>query len=231
MAEFHPAQELKQLRETLKTLPPKKKVEHLWTYYKWVLGVLAGFILIMVIVATGIRNINTEVLISGELVNVYIYQDGMDYLNAEYFEKLEGKEGKQKIQITESYLGDLNDPEYAETNSYTVVRTVAAVSAFELDYMMMNEMAVSRYLAEDLFIDLNELFTPQELAQMEDKLVYMLYEETGIKIPVAINITESGYAKKFIDSEEATYVAFIANTTRPEACRAFWDYLMACKAE
>ena len=231
MAEFHPAQELKQLRETLKKLPPKKRMEHLWIYYKWVLGVLAFFALIAVIVVTGIQNVNTENLISGELVNVYIYEDGMNYLNADYFEKLQGIKGKQRVNIIESYLGDFDDSEYAESNYYVVVRTVAAVAAQELDYMMMDERSLSRYLSEDLFIDLNELFTPQELVQMEDDLIYLLYEETGIRIPVAINIKESGYAKKYIDSEKATYIAFIANTTKPEACRAFWDYLMECKAE
>lgn len=231
MAEFHPAQELKQLRETLKKMPPKKRIEHLWIYYKWVLGVLAFFALVAVIAVNGIQNINTEILLSGELVNVNIYEDGANYLTADYFEKLQGVKGKQRIDIIESFLGDLNNSEYAESNYYVVVRTVAAVAAQELDYMMMDERSLSRYLSEDLFIDLNELFTPQELEQMGDDLVYLRYEETGIRIPVAINIKESGYAKKYIDSEKATYIAFIVNTTKPEACRAFWDYLMECKAE
>lgn len=231
MAEFHPAQELKQLRETLKKMPPKKRIEHLWIYYKWVLGVLAFFALVAVIAVNGIQNINTEILLSGELVNVNIYEDGANYLTADYFEKLQGVKGKQRIDVIESFLGDLNNSEYAESNYYVVVRTVAAVAAQELDYMMMDERSLSRYLSEDLFIDLNELFTPQELEQMGDDLVYLRYEETGIRIPVAINIKESGYAKKYIDSEKATYIAFIVNTTKPEACRAFWDYLMECKAE
>lgn len=231
MAEFHPVQEMRQLRDTLKTMPPKKKVEHLWIYYKWVLGVLAIFALIVAIVVTAIRNINTEVLISGELVNVYIYEDGMNYLSDDYFERLQGEEGKQKIEVVESYLGDTKDPEYAEHNYNVVVRTIAAVAAHETDYMMLNDMALAIYLREDLFLDLNELFTPQELAAMEEDIIYMLYEETGIKIPVAINITESGYVKKYVDSEKPIYMAFITNTTKPEACRAFWDYLMECKAE
>jgi hypothetical protein len=105
------------------------------------------------------------------------------------------------------------------------------MAAENLDYMILDEVALNRYLAEDMFLDLNQLFAPEELAQMEEELIYLLYEETGVRVPIAIRMNNTGYAKRFVESDKKIFIVFAANTPRKDACRAFWDYLVACETQ
>lgn len=219
------------LRKNLKTMNRRQKAEHLWTYYKWVLGILVILLVLTVIISTGVRNANIEILLSGELININTYQEGHDYISTDYFEKLQGNKKNQKIILNSGFMGDPADEQMAQANYYTIIRSVAEMSAQMLDYMMLDGMAMSSYLAEDMFMDLNRLFTPEELALMEENLVYLLYEETGERIPVAIRLNDTGYAKRFVESDKDIYIAFVENTPREKACRAFWDYLVACEPE
>lgn len=219
------------LRENLKRMNRRQQIEHLWEYYKWVLGVLAGLVMLVMIITTGVRNANTEILLAGELININTYQEGHDYISTDYFEKLQGIKGKQKIILNSGFLGDGSNPETAEGDYYTVTRSVAEMAAENLDYMILDEVALNRYLAEDMFLDLNQLFAPEELAQMEEELIYLLYEETGVRVPIAIRMNNTGYAKRFVESDKKIFIVFAANTPRKDACRAFWDYLVACETQ
>ena len=72
-----------------------------------------------------------------------------------------------------------------------------------------------------------ELFPAEELAQMEDSLVYVLYEETGEKIPMAINVTDSSFMASRLNYKKTAYLCFVAGTERSETCKVFYDYFMA----
>ena len=53
---------LHKIRDELAPMTPKQRWEHLWEYYKWVLGVLAGLVFIGAIIVTSVINNNTEAI-------------------------------------------------------------------------------------------------------------------------------------------------------------------------
>jgi hypothetical protein len=112
-----------------------------------------------------------------------------------------------------------------------LIRTSSEISNKTMDYFLVDSAALSCYFNEEILMDLRQLFTEEELAQMEESLVYVLYEETGEKIPMAINVTDSAFVTNRLNFEGAAYLGFTANTPRVETCRIFYDYFMAYRPE
>ena len=219
-----------ELKEALRPMPWKKKLEHLWEYYKWVLVVLLVVATIIYIAVVGYSNARVEGLLYGEIVNINFDTEGVEYLSKDFLEHLNGVKGDQKVSLFMSNLIIGQDSTY-ENYYAPLMRTSSEISNGKLDYVLVDSAALTVYFNEEILLDLRQLFTPEELAQMEDSLVYVLYEETGEKIPMAINVTESSFVKNRLTSETAVYLAFIGNTTRMETCRVFYDYFMAYKPE
>ena len=92
--------------------------------------------------------------------------------------------------------------------------------------MFLDEVALKFYLSQDIFMDLREFFTAEELRQMEDRLVYFELDD-GSRYPVAIHMEDTAFAKDCIDVKDAVFFAWIANTPHMDSCRVFWDYLNA----
>jgi len=204
----------------------KKKIEHLWLYYKWVLGLVALFAVLISIVVTGYKNANTEILVAGEVVNLGFDAEGHEHITDGFFEKMNGVEGKQAVNLFYSNLVTEDTTNAYETYYVPLLRTVGEMESKRLDYMMVDSGSLPYYLREDLFLNLEELFTAEELAQMEENLIYMLYEETGLRVPVAINITDTELISQHLNAEAKAYIAFIANTPRKENCRLFYDHIV-----
>lgn len=220
-------QKWNKLREDMAPMTFREKADHLWTYYYWVLIVLALAIMIVCIIASSVKNLKTEVLISGVFVNADIGLEGRGYLDEQYFEKLDGIPEKQKILITDINFQDPNTYEEIEFTYNATLRLMAMLGAEEVDYMVMDKLGLEYYLGQDIFADLNEFLTEEELEHWKDELIYLTYEEDEITIPVAINIKNTAFGQKYLTTEEDQYIGFAANTPRPEACKLLWEYLKA----
>lgn len=230
MRDFDIKQQWQELKDTLRPMPWKKKLEHLWEYYKWVLVVLLVAATIIYISVVGYSNARVEGLFYGEVVNLSIDTAGVEYLSTDFLEHLDGVEDDQKVSIYMSNLIVGNDSTY--DNYYApLMRTSSEISNKTLDYMLVDSAALTVYFNEEILLDLRQLFTEEELTQMGDSLVYVLYEETGEKIPMAINVTDSAFATNRLTYQTATYLCFVGNTQRLETCRIFYDYFMAYQPE
>lgn len=215
------------LMDELRPMTPKKRLEHLWEYYKWVLGVLVIIGFIVALVVTSLINLNTEVLVSGVLMNCDVDPEGFDYLSEGYYQthKTEGK--RQRVDIT---YRNYDDPETSEDPAfnYDALQSIMAmVAASALDYIMADDVGMEAMLMPDFWMDLRELFTEEELAQMDDRVIKLVVEETGEVIPMALNITDSEFCKTYMASEKgSTYIMFSITTPRPEACREMYERIM-----
>ena len=67
MQDFDIKQQWQELKDTLRPMPWKKKLEHLWEYYKWVLVVLAVVGMIVYISVVGYSNARVEGLFYGDV--------------------------------------------------------------------------------------------------------------------------------------------------------------------
>ena len=224
--DFDIKQQWQELKDVLRPMPWKKKLEHLWEYYKWVLVVLAVIGMIIYISIVGYSNLRVEGLFYGEVVNLDFDTEGVEYLREDFLEYLGGVEGDQKVSVFMSNLIMGDDSTY--DNYYApLMRTASEISDGKLDYFLVDSAALTCYCNEEILMDLRQLFTEDELAQMGDSVVYVLYEETGEKIPMAINVTDSAFMTSRLNYMKTAYLCFVANTERTETCKIFYEYFMA----
>ena len=217
------------LHEALKPMTFKEKCEHLWEYYKeWLLVVFLVFMGISLL-TTIVANRNKEVLISGMMVNIYIEQEGMNYLTSDYAKVLGATSKNQVAEMDATGFGDPMDPEEGENSYYASMILPARVTGKMLDYMILEQYSLEYYLLQDVFMDLRDFFTPEELEQLaaDDRLVYIQEEGDIDRMPIAVKITEMQFVKDNVNNEGEIYLSFAGSTPRPEMCRHLWEYLHA----
>lgn len=216
-------EQLVKLRSELATMTWKQRFDHLWTYYKWVLGVFVGLVMIISMVVTMIGQKQIDIRFAGMSVNLDLSDEALMYLTEEMEEFLV-TEDKQEVRLDLSGFGDLLDPEMADYNYNSALQVIALVSAAQLDYVMMDENAMSFYVRQEVFADLTTVLTPEQLALFEGRTVYAEPPD-GERYPIALDLRDTDFAA---DSElEEIFIGFPDNTQREYKAGQFLDYLLA----
>lgn len=220
------------LMADLKPMNWKQRIDHIWSYYKeWMFLGALGLVVICAIVGSLI-NANREILASGMMVNISIEQEGYDYLSTEYFEDLGGKKGRQIVELDyANFSSDIEDLSKAEENYTASMVLVGLVSAQRLDYMILDQESMEFYIPQEVYMDLTQFFTEEELTKLKDKLIYAREEEETEPIPVAVDISDLDYVKDNITTEGKIYFALSGSTQRLETCRDVWNRIHAWKSK
>lgn len=216
---------LQKVRSEFVGLTPRQKWEHFWEYYKGILVMLAVVIFIIAVIVGAINTLNTEVRLSGTLINVEVSPDGYVYLQDGYFERIGAQKGEEVVDL---YNMQFADPFTTLDQTYALnvqENVVAMISDEELDYLMFDELALPFFLSPDNVMDLRELFTQQELDAMGMALIKLQIPETGELIPVAIDIRDTVFFREYIATDDPIYLAFSIKTPRKEACLDFWYFI------
>ena len=229
-----------ELKEDLKPMTPKEKLDHLWTYYK---GVVFGFlfaVLVVIMAVSAYINANKEIVVSGMLANVYMTQEGYNYLTEDYAELL-GCEGNQVVELIASNFVSLSDPTSAEDNSTAAQKLILQVASGTMDYAIIDNIAIEFYASQDVFSDLRTIFPAEMIAQWEeqDMLYYIMVvpdgvdldnmeidPETADRIPIGIKIQSLPLVQ---DTMHGGEYYFCATSHEPdvEVIRGVWDHILA----
>lgn len=215
----------RKLAADLKPMSFSQKVDHLWTYYKeWL---LIAFLLLVGVcaVVTGIKNTSKDVVMSGMLVNISISQQGMDYLKVDYLDSIGGDPEKQKVELDYTNFESLADPTNSEDNYSKSMLLIARVTGGTLDYAILDKLGLEFYLTQDVFRDLREFFTPEELEALEPHLIYAQVEGEPDRWPMAVDITHLPFVKDTMGKEEVVYFTLSGNVRDEDACRSIWEYI------
>lgn len=217
----------KKLKETLAPMTPKERVEHIWEYYKITFLLVIVSIFLIVCVVASIVNAQVDVLFCGVLANADMSDAGYAYISDGYFAHLGGQR-MEEVRVNAVYFEYLSDQVNELDYNYNVAMgSIGLVESKQLDYIIANENALEFYMAQDILMDLREVFTQQELTEMEPYLIYVIIDQTGERFPVALNMEYIPFAREHMDLSKKMYFTLVANTQRKEQCRDFWDYLMA----
>lgn len=221
-------EELQKLREEMRPMTFKQKVDHIWTYYKDYILVSLPFLLIIVgLIASGISNA-TEKVVTGIMVNITIDQEGFNYLSTDYEEYLQLEKG-QEVKLEYTSFDDLTTSTDTENNYYAAMGVVGEVSAKTLDYMILDGLSMQFYATQEIYGDLRTVLTEEELAYFQEKdlIVYCLEEGQTEKWPAAVKIDDLPFVQKYIGSNDSVFFALSGSTQKPDACRAIWEYINA----
>ena len=214
----------RKLQQNLKPMTFSQKIDHLWTYYKYHLWILALFLIFAAAGITGIINAGKEVMISGVIVNVGISNKGYSYLSDEYADVL-NIDKKQSVELTYVQFTDPQSAENVSENYQAAMKIVAMISAKNLDYMIMDRAAMEFYMDQDIYMDLREMFSEEQLAQWASILIYAQPEGVEEMFPVAIDVSQLEFVKDTVSADGPVYLLFAANSPRITACKEFWEYL------
>lgn len=216
---------LLKMKEEMKDMTPKEKLEHLWEYYRWILWVCLGVAFVICGFVASIISLNTQLRLSGVLINVDVDPDGYVYLQEGYFERIGGQKGKELVNLRNMQFENpytTVDQTYALDVQETVV---ALISAQDMDYMMFDDLALPFFMDPEIMLDLRELFTPQELDALGSAVIKLQMPETGEVIPMAIEISDTAFYAQHMETAKPIYLAFAITTPRQEACKDFWQFI------
>lgn len=216
---------IEKLKNELKDMTPQEKLEHLWTYYKWVAGVFLGAIFVIAAIIASIISLNTQLRLSGVLINVDVSPDGYVYLQDGYFKRIGAEKGKELVNLRNMQF---ENPYTTVDQTYTLdvqESVVALIGAKELDYLLFDELALPFFLDPETILDLRELFSQEELDAMGSAVIKLQIPETGELIPMAIDIGDTAFYRDYMETDKAIYLAYAINTPRTEACLDFWQFI------
>lgn len=246
--------EIISLRDEMKPMTWKQRVDHIWTYYKEYIGLVALLLFVTVglisSMITGQERRNS--LVTGIMVNIVVDQEAKNYLTLDYAKHMGVAETKVKLENTD--FSDLTT-DLSEENYNASMIIVNEVSAKMLDYMIMDKLAMEFYTAQEVYLDLREFFTLEELQQFaaNDQLVFCLEEDTaagltqealyelqmraltpeGAEIdgcwPAAVKITDMEYIKENVLNEGDIYFAMAGSSQKFEEVRSIWEFMKAWK--
>lgn len=223
MATYEKVSKLEELKGHLKDMTWKERLDYLWEYYKWV-AILAGIVVVIVAsVISGIVQNSKTLLYSGITVNVSISEEGTTYLTDTLFAKLEGKEGKDKIELSPMYI-NLEAGAYTETATANVTKLISMISVGDVDYLLLDAYALQYCGNSGAFAPLENTLSQEMLAKFEGKIVTIQDEQSEYQ--AAIDISDLPFVKKHITSKDKVYIAFPGNTERSAQNEAFLEYLM-----
>ena len=175
-------QEIKQLREEMKPMSFKERVDHIWTYYKEYIGLIALLLFITTGLITSMFRANKEVIITGIMVNVAVDQEGMNYLVEDYASS-HGIKDADKVKLEYTTFHDL-ETNASEENYTAAMLVIAEVSAKKLDYMILDQLGMEFYSGQEVYLDLRDFFSTEELKILmeEKKLSFCIEEETLLEM-------------------------------------------------
>lgn len=225
MSELSSIKNLKNLKSDMANMTYKEKLNHIWTYYKWVLVVVLLLIMAVSVILGSIENKRQVMLLGGVTVNVQLSEEGKDYLNDDYLQVV-GTGNKRETMVL-SHTDIDNITSVYESNYYAVLSLLALCANQEVDYLILDQTGFEAMLIQGAYLHLSEVYTPEELEAMGEKVVFAQNKDETEPSAVAINITDTPFIQKNAEVKDTVYFVYVANSPRVEACRAFYDYLLA----
>lgn len=224
MATYEKISWFQRLKNDMKDMTFKEKIAHLWEYYKWfaIVGIL--LIVATVSVVTSVIQNSRELVYGGAIVNLSVTEEGKTYLKEGWFEALESNPKKQKIELDEIYIPDMEQTAFMESATANIAKITAMISAGYIDYVFADAYAIHYLGSVGSFQPLEVVLNQELLAQFEGKLV--TYEGDEQTYLVAIDISELPFVKENVISADKVYIAFPGNTGRTERNAEFLEYLI-----
>ncbi len=218
---------LKALKQNMANMTYKEKLVHIWTYYKWVLIVVLILIMGVSVLLAVAQNKQKILLLGGVTVNAQLSEEGRNYLREDYLQVIGTGNKHETIDLGHTNIASLQNTTTYEDNYFSVMSLMALCSNEELDYMIMDQEGFETMLIRGAYLGLDQVYTPEELEKMEDQVIYAKNGETQIPNAVALDITDCAFTQEHINTSGKVYFVYVINSPRVEACREFYNYLLA----
>jgi len=224
----------KKYRKLVDTMAPMtwpQRIDYVWFSYKEVVLIVALVLVLGIGMLTSFLQNNKETIFGGSFINVDMKQAGIDYLQSQYLQELEGDPETQQIEIVanqfEVYSSEL------DYNYNMAMSTFGYIEAGIIDYIIGDTLAMEWYISDEIYMDLALVFSKEELAELAaaDLLIYANLENTQIFTPIAVKLTDTDFAKDNLKTKDEVYLMFVGPLEFAEQYHDFYEYLMAWVSE
>lgn len=183
-------------------------VEYLWNNYTAQVIVIFLLIVLVAIIGSSIyQRTRPRPYLTLGLID---YDGYSEYLEGE---DIAAEDGSTEHLTINTFQGLSAETIASGEGQDTVMGITAMVAAGDLDGIIASgeSILLLQRNSGDYFYDLEEQFGENELAMLQDRLLYA-QDEDGVEYPVAVNISGLSALKGAGETPENMYVAFTYNT-------------------
>ena len=239
-----PEKEKAAQKAAFRAMRPEKKLEHIWTYYKW--PILLAAILLLILGSVLHRQLTKkESVLCLALANVAVGEDLEDELTDGFLRFLGADAKKREVYLyRDLYLSDSADTLNHEYAYASKMKLMGAVSAGKLDLVLMNREAydlLSRggYLLElspalftenaALYAQVLPILSSNEVVLSDNSIKYQLGEAETLEVETETvrNALDVSGLPLFARAgfPDTVYIGVIANSGRLANCIEFVSYV------
>ncbi len=219
-------EQIEQEKEKVKDMDKKTKWSYFKTYY--LSKVLIGLAVLCMVVWFGYDMIqgSREIVMSGCMINVNINSEGHQFLTNDYV-TASGNDPKKVIaQVSlENNLMFMDEEQAMDNQSYEMA-LFAQIAAGDYDYMILDEAAFEHFQKADIYSDLSQVLSSQELEVWQDRLVYTKRpdgkEDTFAS---AIRLTDTVLCERFEFNSKEVYIVLINVNEQNGNGKRLLDYI------
>ncbi len=201
-----------------KALPAKKKVEHIYEYYRWHILIGIAVVGLLVSLVTTIAGNRKDVLISGIFINNSTTAEGYAHLQQDYFDYC-GSDSNTRVDLVETRYLDFESGAVSQNDAASFMLVTSMIAARTLDYIVTDEATLAHFMEQEVVLDLRLALSDEQLAQ------YDVITLDGI--PAAIRLNGTAFADHYPLSSDTSCILLVASTQSYEKDARFLEYLLA----
>ena len=198
-------------------LPWKKKLEHIWIYYKWYLLVGIAVICMLVSIAGTVAENRKEVLISGIFINNSTSPEGYAHLMGDYWEYCGGSDD-QKVELVAGRTIHFDSETLSQEDAAAFMIVSSMIAAKTLDYIITDEASLDDFQEQEIIMDLRDILPAETLEQWDT------VEQDGAVI--ALRLENTAFAENYPLSADRSCILIVANAPSGQGVARFLEYLM-----
>ncbi len=215
---------LVQLKIDMEPMTLGQKADHIWSNFKEII-LIAGIALAMVVGYLVTLLTAPQPIFAGYMLNVQLSDAGEQAVCQDFLNSIGGS-GKQSVELLSGRFVENAKQDQVEYNIVVTTQLAAMMESQSLDFMLTDRYGASFFGKQGYYMDLTALFTAEELANLEGKLIYAQPEDAQAPYPVAVDISATAFAKKELMATGSKYLCIVANTARLDTCRTFYEFVL-----
>lgn len=227
-------QHLQTLKKNLEPMTWPQRIDHIWTYYKETILITVVTLIVVIGVSISALTPKKDLMMGGMLVNTFFNEEAESYLEEELLAQLNGD---PKTQETKIYTKTFTNPDTSAQDGDVLTTIFAMMYAEQVDYLLMDEVGLKSMIRMQGLLDMNEVFTPEEMEQLKDRFFYGQLQDdngdlVGDPIPMAMKVSDIPFIKECEKyNYRDVYLGFAINAPNKDSLRGFWDYILAWESK
>ena len=221
------------LRKAFRAMPPREKLDYIFTYYKFELVI--ALLVVVAVVSIGQRVLfPVKPMLYVGCANVTVGDDCEAALTTDFVAAQGGNSARTPVELyTGLYLSANPAPEDHQYAYASRMKIMGAINAKKLDVVLMNREAYDAFSANGYLLDLgayeafsaSPLLTENEVVLEDNETEYLLGEADTLEMTTtttanALTLDGTAFAARYGFSD-TVYVGVLANTPRAEVCEAY----------